>query len=363
MRLLADILLATLDTLLEAAPYLLLGLLMAGLVHVLMPQRLIQRWMGKPGMGGVVRAALIGVPLPVCSCGVVPITVELRRKGASQPAALSFLTTTPESSVDSIVFTWGLMGPLFAVARPIAAFLTAIVGGLGAMLFLKEGEIPAEAPAAEPCGECAPSAGFDPPAGAPARRRLWRDVLRPAIEYGFVELLDDLAFWLVLGILIAGLLTGLLPSDLADRGLGAGIVPMLLLLVVGIPLYMCASASTPIAAALLAKGVGPGAALVFLLAGPATNAATVVLLSKTFGGRFVRVYLGSVILTALACGIAFEILVGPAAALAAPLAEGLESGPDLLHILCAALLTVLLAWRLSRGAFADGLRELRNAFG
>ena len=115
---------------LQAAPYILFGLLLAGLIHVLLPESLVLRWMGRPGLSGVVRAAIIGVPLPVCSCGVVPITVELERKGASRPAAQSFLITTPESSVDSIFLTWGMMGPVMAIARPVAAFFTAVLGGV-----------------------------------------------------------------------------------------------------------------------------------------------------------------------------------------------------------------------------------------
>ncbi|MCG8462857.1 MAG: permease, partial [Holophagales bacterium] len=338
-----------------AAPYILFGLAFAGLIHVLLPESLVVRWMGTPGLSGVVRAALIGVPLPVCSCGVVPITLELRRKGASRPASQSFLITTPESSIDSIFLTWGMMGPVMAIARPIAAFFTAVLGGILSIASARTvDELVADRPARpaldhddESChshdhgpdhghdhhghdhhghdhhdhdhsvafagsgrarlvllrafgfgrrpepqsqlgaetGSSGPETGNETiaetadgreraadsvekgpaaaeavdaePGAEPAAESeevgLWRDLLRPAARYGFGELLDDLAFWLVVGVGLAGVLTALLPDNLEALGLGSGLLPMIALLVIGIPLYMCASASTPIAAALMLK--------------------------------------------------------------------------------------------------------------
>lgn len=413
MNLLYAIAFETLRTLVLAAPFLLLGLLMAGLLHVLLPTSLIQRWMGRQGLSGVTMAALIGVPLPVCSCGVVPISVELRRKGASAPASLSFLTTTPESSVDSILFTYALMGPVLAVARPIAAFFTALVGGVAAIAYMPPAEWAAgreePLPKGADCG-CGPGDAHDhdasvhdghdheghdhdchdhghaisyeqaPEALAALRalgRRLtfrrrpedirapgvWKSVVRPALRYGFGELLDDLAFWLVLGVVLAGVLGALLPADLGERGLGSGILPMLLMLVVGVPIYMCASASTPIAAALMAKGISPGAALVFLLAGPATNAATLVLLGRTFGRRFVQIYLASVVIGALAAGIVLDALAfGLGWQLMAPLVEGGAQGFGLFDWLFLAVLSLLLLRSFGRGAWSEGMGELRSGF-
>jgi uncharacterized membrane protein YraQ (UPF0718 family) len=382
-----------------AAPFLLFGLLTAGLLHVLLPEALILRWMGRRGMKGVCLAALIGVPLPVCSCGVVPITVELRRKGASLPSSLSFLTTTPESSIDSILLTWGLMGPVMAIARPIAAFSTAVLGGAMALGWLPESSTagsPSTSPAKaspEPttCGDdCASCGSHDLPgehsdralaALRTWRRRwlqapfgrlpsgedpgpgLWHGVLRPALRYGFIDLLDDLAFWLLVGILAAGAVATLVPGDLAALGLGGGLMPMILALVVGVPLYMCASASTPIAAALMLKGLGPGAALVFLLAGPATNIATLVLLAKTFSTRFVAIYLTSVVAGALLSGLALEALLHLTGwSLQIPTTEFAAEGLGLVLVASAVVLAVLLVWRLSRGALRSGLRELREGF-
>ena len=442
MDLLAAIAFETLRTMVLAAPFLLLGLLMAGLLHVLLPTSVIQRWMGRQGLSGVTMAALIGVPLPVCSCGVVPISVELRRKGASAPASQSFLITTPESSVDSILFTYALMGPVLAIARPVAAFFTALVGGVAAIAYMPRDEWDAgrEVPLLEEAeddgralGEGSKSAteteadadaelaaddhhhhdcddhhdGHDhhhhhhghhdhdhdcddhshsisyeqaPEAlaalGALGRRLtfrrrpedahapgVWNTVVRPSLRYGFGELLDDLAFWLVLGVVLAGVIGALMPADLGERGLGSGILPMLLMLVVGVPIYMCASASTPIAAALMAKGISPGAALVFLLAGPATNAATLVLLGRTFGRRFVQIYLASVVIGALAAGIVLDALAfGLGWQLMAPLVDGSSAGFGLFDWVFMALLSVLLVRSFGRGSWSEGMAELRSGF-
>ncbi len=394
-----NILIETLRTLVLAAPFLLFGLLVAGFLHVLMPASVIQRWMGRKGLSGVTMAALIGVPLPVCSCGVVPISVELRRKGASPPSSLSFLTTTPESSIDSIFFTYALMGPVLAIARPVAAFFTALIGGVLAIAYLGD-ELPPETEGDDAVAGCGHDHCHDhdhgdghdhshsvsysaaPEALAALRawfgrrgRRsaeaeggvetpgVWQAVVRPALRYGFGELLDDLAFWLLIGVLLAGILGAVLPADLGSMGLGIGILPMLLMLVVGIPIYMCASASTPIAAALMAKGISPGAALVFLLAGPATNAATLVLLTRTFGRRFVKIYLASVVVGALLSGIALDALAGALGwQVMAPLVEGEGFGTGWIEWFFFLVLAVLLLASFRRGAWAQGWAELKQGF-
>lgn len=388
-----------------AAPYLLFGLLAAGLVHVLMPARVIERWLGRPGLSGVVAAALLGIPLPVCSCGVVPIAIELRRKKASPPATLSFLTTTPESGVDSIVFTWGVMGPVMAIARPLAAFASAIVAGVLAIAYLPESDPTAGAePEGGPgagshdhghghdhedslaYGESAaartalaawarslvgrrearsePETGGDEATSAPVastagRPGVWNAALRPALRYGFGTLLAELAFWIVLGLVAAGVLGALLPDDLGAWGLGGGPVPMLLMVVCGIPLYVCASASTPIAAALLAKGLSPGAALVFLLAGPAVNTASLLVLGRALGRRFVQIQLAGVIAGALAAGMALDGLIALAGwRIEAPLAAAADTGAGFAEVVTALLLTALLVRGLWRGGWRHGWTEI-----
>ncbi|MEL7059125.1 MAG: SO_0444 family Cu/Zn efflux transporter [Acidobacteriota bacterium] len=362
-----------------AAPYLLLGLAMAGLIHVLMPTRWVERFLGRPGLGGVATAGLVGIPLPICSCGVVPLVVELRRKGATRPASLSFLVTTPESGADSILYTWGLLGPVMAVARPIAAFATAMFGGTLAWIAGGDERPEPTETMASCCSSAATTQAADtqgstcashaPTAEATAStcsshpptaeaKTPQPSIAARALRYGFVDLLDDLAFWLLLGFVLAGLLTVLLPADLTAFGLGSGLLPMLLMLGVGVPLYVCASASTPIAAALMAKGLAPGAALVFLLAGPATNAASLVVLTRIFGRRFVGLYLAAVGVGALAAGLALEIVLGALALeIALPMAHHAHGGWSPWSLAAAGILLALLAASGARGALARGARE------
>jgi hypothetical protein len=371
----------TWNVLLVAAPFLLLGMLCAGLLHVLLARRHVERWLGQEGLLGVVAAACLGIPLPLCSCGVVPVAMALRRKGASRPASLSFLVTTPESGVDSILLTWGMLGPVMAVARPLASFVTALLAG-SAAIALPDPDDCAGAGAALPPEDLStddahvigprefwrslraylrvkrrpPTPAGEPPpaAAAPA----FEDVMYDVARYAFVELADDIAFWLVLGLFLAGAIGAVVPDDLAARGLGSGLTPMLLLLLAGVPLYMCASASTPVAAALVAKGISPGAALVFLLSGPATNAASIVLLARHFGVRFVRIYLASIVVATLLCGVALDWLIGIAGwRVQATLSGGL-GGVAMIQWLSALALALLLGWRLAAGAGRQGVREL-----
>lgn len=338
--------------LLASSPYLLFGLALAGIVKAMVPQAAIARLLGHDGFPGILRAAAVGIPLPVCSCGVVPLAVALRRQGASAPATMSFLITTPESGIDSILLSWGLLGPVMAVARPLASFASALLAGVFSRF----------APAAPPNGAVAsPACGGDgcgsDGCGGHAPPRSWT---RRVVDETR-ELFDDLVFWMWIGIVTAGVLTALLPSDLAALGLGGGLGPMLLLLLVGIPLYVCASSSTPVAAALLLKGVSPGAALVFLLAGPATNAASLLLLHRTFGRRFIATYLAGIAVGALASGLALDALVAADGWSITPgLSPGSgEEGPGAWALGAALLFVALSVWRLAAGAGRAGWRDLR----
>ena len=377
----------TWNILLVAAPFLLLGMLCAGMLHVLLARRHVERWLGQEGLLGVLIGACFGIPLPLCSCGVVPVAMALRRKGASRPASLSFLITTPESGADSIVLTWGMLGPVMAVARPLAALVTALLAGVAAIVFDDEASPAAGAREAAHDGGDGHGSADEPhvitlrellhslrafvwpsrtrstanaESTAPAEHaaRPFEDVMREVGRYAFVEVADDIAFWLVVGIVLAAMLSLFLPDNLAASGLGSGLAPMLLLLIAAVPLSMCASASTPIAAALVSKGISPGAALVFLLSGPATNAATMVLLARHFGARFVRVYLGSVVIGTLLCGLALDWFIGVAGwQVTATLASSL-GGAAMVQWLSALFLTGIVAWRLWSGAGRQGVAEL-----
>ena len=305
--LLSAIVWETLGVFYEASVYVLLGFFVAGLLHVYLPADLIARHLGRNDFRSVGLAALFGAPIPLCSCGVLPAAASLQRQGVSRSPLLSFLISTPETGVDSVALTYGLMGPVMAVVRPFVAVVTALTAGIVSMGVKEQADrpAPAQAPCHDTCTEAEPGDSCDetcaPGVAAPlGRRRFLR-----SLHYGFSAVLDDIALSLLAGMLLTGILAGLLPDDFFAEvfGQGSGLMPMLAMIVVGLPLYVCASASTPIAAALMGKGLSPGTALVFLLVGPATNIATMAVVGQLLGRRHLAVYLGVIVLVSLAAGL------------------------------------------------------------
>ncbi len=298
----ANIAVASWQVLCASAPYVIFGLLMSGVLKALIPDEFVTRHLGGNSAGAVVKASLLGVPLPLCSCGVVPVAASIRKQGAGPGPTTAFLISTPETGVDSIAITWALLDPVMTVVRPLAAFITATSAGLLVNL------LPVEAPACEaPSGSCGCTACRGKP--AVARPPLPR-ALADGIGYAFGPLLRDIGPYLLAGIAIAGLITWLIPDGFIERHLGSGIIPMLIMLMAGIPLYVCASASTPIIAALALKGLSPGAALVFLMAGPATNAATITVVASLLGRRVAAVYVSVIAVCALVMGMAVNAVYG-----------------------------------------------------
>lgn len=350
MRILCEISMATWEVFLVASPFILLGLAAAGLLNVLLRSHRVALWLGRPGFGSVVRAALVGVPLPLCSCAVVPVAIELSRKGASREASLAFLVSTPETGVDSILLTYGLMGPVMAIARPLAAIATSLVAAGASLLGSRPEESIPRPNELTPASPVAPGPSHD--SAGPIRRIL---------RYGFVEMVDEIGFWLTLGLVLTGVITALMPEELIRSHIGGGPTALLALLILGVPLYMCASASTPIAAALMLKGVSPGAALVFLLAGPATNASSLVLIARFFGRRFVRIYLLGVVAVALASGLGLDFLVRAFDWSVVPaVGGGASEETGALSLAAALLLLGLLAWSLVRGSWKSAVRALAS---
>ena len=309
----------------EASVYLLVGFLLAGVLAVLVPRQLLTRLVGTGKLKSVLWGSVLGAPLPLCSCGVLPTAVGLRKEGATPGATVAFLVATPETGADSISLTYALTDPLMTVFRPIAGVLTAIVAGILTNLFgvteRPAGVDVVNAPADD--GDQghghghAHDHGHDhdhhhaefpqaPTAGGP-RRAIVGTVSR-IMRYGFRDLLDDVAWWLVLGLVLSAIVEVALPANLFEGIWGGGVASMLLMLVLSIPLYTCAASSTPMAAALALKGLSPGAALVFLLAGPATNIGSLVVLLKVLGMRAVGVYLAAVTIMTLAAGFALNAL-------------------------------------------------------
>lgn len=274
----------------QMAPWLLVGFLAAGILHAFIPERLVRRHLGGSGLLPVLKASLAGVPLPLCSCGVIPVAAQMRRSGASRASCVSFLISTPQTGVDSIAVTWSLLGPVFALFRPAVAFASGVVGGL--LVSRAVAETP-------PAGDAGTGEEAPEERGSPLAR---------ALRHAFVTLPADLSRSLVAGILIAGAIGALLPPDALAGRLGQGILPMLAMMALGIPLYVCATGSVPIAAALVARGLSPGAALVFLVTGPATNAAAIAIVHRTMGRATAAIYVATVAATGLASGLLLDTL-------------------------------------------------------
>ncbi|MEW5994543.1 MAG: SO_0444 family Cu/Zn efflux transporter [Candidatus Zixiibacteriota bacterium] len=324
----------------QMAPYLLFGFLAAGVLSVLISPEWVERHLGGPGIGPVLKASLFGVPLPLCSCSVIPVSVSIRRHGASRAATTAFLLSTPQTGVDSIAVTYALLGPVFAVFRPLAALLTGLVGGGLVQSFGESDKVTAvndseSAACTEPCCAANEHAGY--------LTRLFR--------YGFVTLPQDIGLALLLGVLIAGAMAVIVPQDYLAAYIGGGVLSILLLMAAGVPVYVCATASVPIAAGLMHMGASPGAALAFLIAGPATNAASFTTIWKALGRRTATLYLLTVGASALGFGLLLDRLM-PIAVFSLPkLANHTHmqsEGGWPYHIAAAALLAVLLYSYISK---------------
>ena len=287
----AEFLLACWHVLCQMAPYLLLGFFGAGLLSILLSPRLVERLVGKPGIGSILKSAGLGVPLPLCSCSVIPVSMALRRHGASPGATTAFLLSTPQTGVDSIAVTYGLLGWPLAVFRAVFALITGVIGGFATDLAVKDPDRTDKDEAAE-CDDCRT------PGGESRLRRLFR--------YTFVTMPGDLGGPLLIGVLISGFLTVVVPAGELQQYLGSGILGIVAMLAISVPLYVCATASVPIAVGLIHMGASPGAALAFLIAGPATNSATVLAVLKVLGKKAMAVYLITVALAALAAGLLFD---------------------------------------------------------
>lgn len=279
----------------QMAPYLLLGFGLAGVLHAFVPQGLYGRYLGGRSFRSVLYATLLGIPLPLCSCGVIPTAMSLRKQGASKGATVSFLIATPQTGVDSIIATYSLMGLPFALVRPLAALVTALFGGAMVNRFGSKEDEKAKVASAEEQSHKAPK-GF------------WAKCVE-ALRYAYVDMMQDIGKTLFVGLVIAGLITLLLPDGFFDVFSDNPLLGMLAVLVVAIPMYICATGSIPIAVALILKGLSPGAALVMLMAGPAASAASVMVVGKVLGRRTLVVYLASIIVGAIAFGLGIDYVL------------------------------------------------------
>lgn len=372
------------------APMLLLGLFLSGLIHISISRRAMLKWLRDDNLKSVSASAAIGVPIPLCSCSVVPVVAEMRKKGASRSSCLSFLITAPETGADSILITHAFFGFVAALVRPVISFITAVIAGLFCIGLAKDdrGEAQARIHRCESdCDAHEPLlSGSDDCYISPAQlkasllaylRRIGNKISRRGnasradadaldfakickhvFRYGFVEVADDILFALIVGVALGGVLYLALPSDLMANEYARWLAYPVMVLV-GMPLYICASASTPIAAALVAKGFSPGAALIFLMTGPATNTGTIAVIVSQFGTRFASVYVAAVIAVTVVLGIALDaILIAFGATLSVNLAASHSATIQVVQWGGAFALIALIVWRFRAGGLKSGYRDM-----
>ena len=315
----------------EMAPYLLLGFLLAGILHAFVPHRIYSTYLAGNGFRSVAAAALFGIPLPLCSCGVIPTAMSMRREGASKAATVSFLISTPQTGVDSIAATASLLGGGFAILRPVVALITALFGGWLTGISDKDDDTTRTAATADSTPLPSSFAGR----------------CREALRYGFSEMIQDIGGHLVVGLIIAGAIAVFLPDGFFTTFADMPLLNMLAVLIISVPMYICATGSVPIAAALMLKGLTPGAALVLLMAGPATNMAAIMVINKVLGRRTLFTYLAVIIGGAVGFGCVVDYLL-PAGWFAVNETGGVaacchEDTMPWWKWVCSALLLILLA--------------------
>ncbi|MDE0208003.1 MAG: SO_0444 family Cu/Zn efflux transporter [Candidatus Tectomicrobia bacterium] len=349
----------------ESAPYLLIGFALAGLLKAVVPEDKVYRHLGGDSVKSVTLASLFGIPLPLCSCSVLPVATSLRRSGASKGATTSFLISTPETGLDSIGITYALLDPIMTVARPLGAFATALFTGSVVNIFVRrswdgEAAVSPSEPVEDEHGHGHDHSTVFSPTGV--GKRSPQEVGRESLSYAFGPLLDDLTNWLIIGLLVSGLIAVIVPDDFFGSVIPAGFVSSVLMLLIGTPMYICAAAATPVAATLIAKGLDPGAALVLLLVGPATNATTIAIIARLLGRRILVVHLIGVTGSALLLGLLINFVYTYFAVdLTAIVAQVVESGLSPVNLAAGALFVYLLVYSTVRMRLGpDLVRSVRN---
>ena len=350
---------ASWEMLLDASAYILFGIAVGGLLKMFLSTEYVVRHLGRGRYSSVIKAALLGIPIPLCSCGVLPAAAALKRQGANNGATTAFLISTPESGVDSISITYALLDPIMTVARPVAAFLSALSAGFFEnFLNPPNPQLQVCASYACPVDNCCD--GINCPPAEHKRHHTFFKKIRAGIRYAMGDLWGDLAGWFFVGLILAGLITALVPNNMINSYMGGGIYSMLLILVISIPLYICATASTPIAAAFIVKGMSPGTALVFLLAGPATNITSLSVITGFLGKRATAIYLTSIAVVSVLCGLSLDLIYLKAGITAsAVVGQAAEIIPPSIKLAAAVFLLAISIkplWRSSRN-----LIKVKNA--
>jgi len=329
----------------EMAFYLIVGFLFAGIIKYFLSTDRIAKHLKSNNLLSVIKAAIFGIPLPLCSCGVLPAAITLRKEGASKGATTAFLISTPTTGVDSIIATYSILGLLFAVYRPLTALITGIIAGMIVNFFFEKNyknnriknsknsitaidnekqntessscccchstakqenneiTVTTNLPEQEfsKVQTCCQSQTKEKTAHNASNNKLKK--IKEILNYSFFELIDEIKNYLVLGFIIAAIISVAIPQNLFVKYLDNQFLSMIIMILVGIPLYICATGSIPITASLILKGLSPGAAFVFLFVGPATNAVSLTVLYKELGKKGIIIYLTTLIICSLFFGI------------------------------------------------------------
>ena len=329
----------------EMAPYLLLGFFIAGVLHVFVPQKFYANYLSRNNKLSVLWAALLGIPLPLCSCGVIPTAIGLRNEKASKGAIASFLIATPQTGIDSILATFSLMGLGFAIIRPTAALITGVCGGLLVNRFaeIDNSELKIDNSCDSALGTCQ-SKNF--------QLKVWY-----VLKYAYYDMLRDIGLRLLIGLVVAALIQVAVPDEFFLSFGSQPLLQMLVILVVAVPMYICSTGSIPVAAALMMKGLSPGAALVMLMAGPAVNLASILVVHKSMGRRFTTIYL----MTIVGFAVLFGLLLNATGILNSQLSivnshaaccMSTSALPSTFKIICATVLTLLIIFALMMKLFS-----------
>lgn len=281
------------------SPYLLLGFFLAGMMHAFIPAYLFHKYLSKNSFQSVLNAAMLGIPLPLCSCGVIPTGMSLHKEGASNGAVVSFLIATPQTGVDSILATYSLMGLPFAIVRPVAALFTALLGGT----FANWLNLPVSQPASSATCNCSSCSQEET-----KEQKSFLGKFLFGLHYAYVDMMQDIGRWLVLGLLIAGLITVYVPDSFFELFKDNSFASIFLVLLCAIPMYLCSTGSIPIAVALMLKGFSPGTALVLLMAGPAVNMASILVVNKVLGRKTMLVYIASIVCGAIVFALGIDYI-------------------------------------------------------
>jgi len=299
MEFVSEFLRALFDLSNAMAPYILFGLLFAGVLHVFVPQSIVKKHLGKDSLWSVIKATLFGIPLPVCSCGVIPLAAGMKKSGASNGATLAFLISTPITGVDSILATYGIFGWIFTLYRVVTSMIISIVAGVLANFSTEKEEPLTQEAASCESGSCCSNSCAD------VKKE---SKIVAALRYAFGTLLEDIASPLLFGLLLGALITVAIPKDLSAVLVEYTWLSYVIAIAIAVPMYVCATASLPIAAGLILAGVSPGAAFVFLSAGPATNTVTIGVVKKMLGLRTLVIYLGTIIVGSILFGLGLDVL-------------------------------------------------------